>query len=213
MGSASPRQPPGDLFPVPRPLLLWPGSLPAVLIQDLAPRRTPRDELVHLGGLRCTLAGRQSGSMPQTFPPLVGRQVAAALRPSLPSGASVPIARAGTQPPCPSQSSGRPAMLAATVPVAPGRGRFMLSPEIDRAGLYLLRLALSCGEVWVYWMGRPARRGSPRITGTTGLFCVTRRVCPCLASSSVCPVGRTFSYFPTRLEVGSNTDVRRHHQP
>ncbi len=47
-------------------------------------------------------------------------------------------------------------------------------------------------------------RGQPR------QVCVTRRGCPCPASSSVCPGGRTFSYFPTRLEVGNNTDVRRH---
>ena len=98
-GSASPRQPPGDLFPVPRPLILLPGSLPAVPIQELAPRRTPRDELGRLGGTRCTLAGRQSGSISRTFTPLVGRQMAAALRPSLPSGASVTFTRAETQPP------------------------------------------------------------------------------------------------------------------
>ena len=111
-------------------LPLRPGS------RRVARRRRLRAELGRLGGRRCGVpGGRRQRPVLGTFEPVVGSHLAAACILSLPLRSfGEPFRRVVTQPPGPRQSSQTPAMLAATVPVAPRPRDVLLSPEIGSLG-------------------------------------------------------------------------------
>ena len=118
---------------LPAPL---PSSAAGVASRRVARRRRLRAELGRLGGRRCGVpGGRRQRPVLGTFEPVVGSHLAAACILSLPLRSfGEPFRRVVTQPPGPRQSSQTPAMLAATVPVAPRPRDVLLSPEIGSLG-------------------------------------------------------------------------------
>ena len=133
-GSESPSwQPPEEILPSVSPFLCGRGR---VASRRVARRRRLRAELGRLGGRRCGVpGGRRQRPVLGTFEPVVGSHLAAACILSLPLRSfGEPFRRVVTQPPGPRQSSQTPAMLAATVPVAPRPRDVLLSPEIGSLG-------------------------------------------------------------------------------
>lgn len=126
-------QPPGERSPGSSPFLCGRGR---VASRRVARRRRLRAELGRLGGRRCGVpGGRRQRPVLGTFEPVVGSHLAAACILSLPLRSfGEPFRRVVTQPPGPRQSSQTPAMLAATVPVAPRPRDVLLSPEIGSLG-------------------------------------------------------------------------------
>lgn len=112
------------------------SSAAGVASRRVARRRRLRAELGRLGGRRCGVpGGRRQRPVLGTFEPVVGSHLAAACILSLPLRSfGEPFRRVVTQPPGPRQSSQTPAMLAATVPVAPRPRDVLLSPEIGSLG-------------------------------------------------------------------------------